>query len=464
MKSINSRAAGWIALARVVESAFATVPDTPMVTGQDPSPRAATGKRIAVVLKGYPRLSETFIAQEILSLETRGAEITIVSLRHPTDGKTHPVHAKIAAPVLYLPEYLYQEPLRVLRGWWKARKHAGYGDARRVWLADLKRDPTPNRIRRWGQALVLAAELDPVTSSLYAHFLHTPGSVTRYAANIGGRPWSVSAHAKDIWLTPEWEKREKLSDCAWAVTCTEYGRAHLDALVPGRTTLSYHGLDLTALPKPPDRRIARRGETDRDQMRLVSVGRAVAKKGFDTLLQALAALPETLLWHWTHIGGGSDLNQLRDQANSLGIGGRITWMGARAQSEVFEAYRDADLFILPSKIAGDGDRDGLPNVLMEAASQGLCCLASDVAAVSELLQHRETGWLVPSDDPGALAEAILELANDPERRIALGLAGKERVSGSFGHAAGLTVICRLLGLPATDPREPSDGTIMDAAQ
>ena len=417
-----------------------------------------------MVLKGYPRLSETFIAQELLSLEKRGADITIVSLRHPTDGKTHPVHSQISAPVLYLPEYLYQEPIRVLRGWWRARRQPGYRDARRVWLADLKRDPTPNRIRRWGQALVLAAELDPAIPSLYAHFLHTPGSVTRYAANITERPWSVSAHAKDIWLTPEWEKREKLADCAWAVTCTDYGRAHLDSLVPGKTTLSYHGLDLSVLPSPPERRPARSGARADDEMRLVSVGRAVPKKGFGTLIQALAALPSSLHWHWTHIGGGADLKQLREQADTLGIAGRVTWMGARAQAEVFDAYREADLFVLPSKIAGDGDRDGLPNVLMEAASQGLCCLASDVAGVSELLTHQETGWLVPADDPNALTAAITTLGADPARRLSLGRAGLERVTRSFDHAAGLSVICRHLGLPITRPTPESENAALDAAQ
>jgi glycosyltransferase involved in cell wall biosynthesis len=435
-----------------------------MSTSQGSNARTGPRSRIAVVLKGYPRLSETFIAQELLSLEKHGANVTIVSLRHPTDGETHPIHALISAPVLYLPEYLYQEPLRVLRGWWRARELPGYSAARRAWFADLRRDPTPNRIRRWGQALVLAAELDSEISSLYAHFLHTPGSVTRYAANITERPWAVSAHAKDIWLTPEWEKREKLADCAWAVTCTDYGRAHLESLVPGKTMLSYHGLDLAALPRPSENRPARRGESLDDQLRLVSVGRAVPKKGFDVLLQALAGLPAALHWHWTHVGGGSDLKHLREQARTLGIGEHITWMGARAQAEVFDAYRDADLFVLPSKIAGDGDRDGLPNVLMEAASQGLCCLASDVAAVSELLTHGETGWLVPADDPHALTAAIANLAADPKQRLALGLAGLEQVTQSFNHESGISAICHRLGLPANVPKDELGAAAMDAAQ
>jgi hypothetical protein len=161
------------------------------------SPPAAAG-RVAFVLKGYPRLSETFIAQEILALEQLGLAIEIVSLRHPTDRARHPVHGQIAAPVRYLPEYLKDETRRVVGAWRQTRRLPGYRAARRIWLRDLVRDPTPNRIRRFGQAAVLAAELGPDIRHLHAHFLHTPASVARYAATMLGLSWSVSAHAKDI--------------------------------------------------------------------------------------------------------------------------------------------------------------------------------------------------------------------------------------------------------------------------
>jgi hypothetical protein len=131
-----------------------------------------TAKPVAFVLKGYPRLSETFIAQEIEALERRGLEIRIISLRHPTEQAVHPVHRRIRAPVSYLPEYLYQEPLRVWRAWKLVRRWPGYRAARRLWLGDLGRDRSPNRVRRFGQALVLAAELDGDISHLHAHFLH----------------------------------------------------------------------------------------------------------------------------------------------------------------------------------------------------------------------------------------------------------------------------------------------------
>jgi hypothetical protein len=129
---------------------------------------------VAVVVKGYPRLSETFIAQEILALERRGLELTIVSLRQPTDRAVHDLHRQIAAPALYLPEYLHQEPARVAASWRRVRRWPGYAAARRLWLRDLRRDPTRNRARRFGQALVLAAELPAEVGLLYAHYLHTP--------------------------------------------------------------------------------------------------------------------------------------------------------------------------------------------------------------------------------------------------------------------------------------------------
>ncbi|MFN2644659.1 MAG: hypothetical protein ABR570_06690, partial [Burkholderiales bacterium] len=151
--------------------------------------------RVAFVLKGYPRLSEAFIAQEIAALERRGLDILILALRHPTDEKLHPVHREIKAPVHYLPEYLLREPRRVLRAWRIVRRLPAYNKVRAIWLRDLWRDPTPNRVRRFGQALVLAAELPRDVERLHAHFLHTPASVVRYAAMLRGLPWSGSAHA-----------------------------------------------------------------------------------------------------------------------------------------------------------------------------------------------------------------------------------------------------------------------------
>jgi glycosyltransferase involved in cell wall biosynthesis len=395
---------------------------------------------IAFVLKGYPRLSESFIAQEIRALEGAGLDLRIVSLRQPTDGALHPVHREIRAPVLYLPEYLHCAPLRVLRGWRFARRLAGYAAARRAWLRDLRRDPTASRIRRFGQALVLARELPQGVGHLHAHFLHTPASVARYAALLRGLPWTASAHAKDIWTIPEWEKREKLAECRWLVTCTAAGRAHLAALAPpGRVVLAYHGLDFARFPATANGGAAppRDGSDAAAPVRILSVGRAVAKKGYDDLIAALALLPPALNWRFVHIGGGALRERLQGEAARRGLSARIEWRGAQAQEAVLAAYREADIFVLASRVSADGDRDGLPNVLMEAQSQGVVCLATTVSGIGELIEDGVSGVLVAPDAPAALAAALARLIREPPLRAALGAAGERRVRRDFAMAPGI---------------------------
>ena len=406
------------------------------------------GATLAVVLKGYPRLSETFIAREIRGLERLGLGLALYSLRRPTDRKTHPVHGEIAAPVTYLPEYLHEAPLQVLRAWWRCRGAQGYAAARRAFLRDLRRDLTRNRVRRFGQACVLAQLLPPKQQWIHAHFLHTPASVARYAALITGRRWSASAHAKDIWTSPDWELTEKIGEAAWLVTCTASGAARLKSLArePEKVSLLYHGLDLAELPKPPSLRPARDGCAQQDPCRLISVGRLVEKKGYDLLLEALAGLAPDLHWHLTHIGGGALAGKLQAQADALGLSGRITWLGAQDFPRVVAAYRTADLFVLASRIAADGDRDGLPNVLMEAQSQELPCLATAVSAIPELIEDGISGRLVPPDDAPALTRALAELIGDPAKRRRLGAAGRARLAADF--SADTSLKCLAARFPA----------------
>lgn len=411
----------------------------------------------AFVLKGYPRLSETFIAQEIHALEQRGLDILIVALRRPTDRATHPIHAEIAAPVVYLPEYLHHAPRAVLAAWRALRRRPSYRAAFAAWWRDFARDRTRNRIRRFGQALVLAHRLPAGVTHLHAHFLHTPASVTRYAALLTGLPWSVSAHAKDIWTTPDWEKAEKLAECRWLVTCTAAGAAHLRALAaePARVSLAYHGVDLARLGAVAVvARPRRAGADPNDPVIVLSVGRLVDKKGYPDLLDALALLPARLHWRLVHIGHGAERTRLARQAGALGIADRITWLGSQPQDVVLQHYRAADLFVLASRIAGDGDRDGLPNVLMEAQSQRLPCIASAVAAIPELIRDQATGLLVPPRDPPALAAALERLIGDPDLRARLGAAGHERLVRAFSHVDGIDQLAALFGLAVAASQTP----------
>ncbi len=389
--------------------------------------------KLVVILKGYPRLSETFIAQELLGLEKSGFDLTLISMRHPTDKKRHPVHDEIQAPVHYLPEYLHQEPLRILRSLSKAVGLPGFGAAFRMFIADLRRDMTRNRVRRFGQAAVLAAELPDNTDWLHAHFIHTPASVAHYTSLLTGLGWSCSAHAKDIWISPDWELAEKLGAMRWAVTCTRSGLDQLQRL-GGRDAdvhLSYHGLDLSRFGPSPDARPMKDGSDPDQPVRLLTVGRAVEKKGFDILLQALKRLPADLCWRLDHVGGGALSGTLKDLAKDLGLDDRITWNGALAQEDVLELYRRSDIFALACRIASDGDRDGLPNVLVEASSQGLVCVSTGISGVPELLTDGQNGVVVPPENPDALSQALEMLIRDPALRHKLGAAAEQRVRCEF---------------------------------
>ena len=407
---------------------------------------------LAVVVKGWPRLSETFIAQELVALEEAGHAFDIWSLRFPTDLKTHPLHDRLQARVRYLPEYLWQEPDRVWAARTAAQKLPGYSDAWKIWRQDLRRDPTTNRIRRFGQACVMAAELPADTRGLYAHFLHTPSSVARYAAIMRGLPWSFSAHAKDIWTSPDWELREKLDPAdfgaTFGATCTAFGAEHLRNLAkdPAKIDLVYHGLDLSRFPAPPVRKVR-----DPDApIQMLSVGRMVEKKGFDRLIDALSLLPPDTQWHWTHIGIGPLGAALQQRAVDAGISDRITWRGACDQPEVIEAMRTSDVFVLPSRVADDGDRDGLPNVLMEAASQKLAILSTPVSAIPEFIEDGVHGLLV-SDAPRELADSIAFCAQNPERLSALADTAFDRLTSQFMMAPGIARLSdRLTALVGED--------------
>jgi glycosyltransferase involved in cell wall biosynthesis len=408
-------------------------------------------RRIGVVVKGYPRLSETFIAQEILGLEERGIDLDIWSLRHPTEKTVHPMHRRIGAPVSYLPEYLYREPLRVLRGLCWSVRQPQFKTLMQVFWRDLRRDLTPNRLRRLGQAFVMARELPDEVAHLHVHYLHTPASVVRYAALLTGRTWTFSAHAKDIWTTPDWELSEKMADALWGVTCTREGAARLGSLAPSRdhVTLVYHGLDLGRFPSPPLARPPRDGSDPADPLRILSVGRAVAKKGYDDLLKALAALPHDLHWRFAHVGGGELLDDLKTEAAACGIGDRVAFLGGKSQPEVVALLREADLFVLPAKEARSGDRDGLPNVLMEAASQSLAIIATDFAGIPEFVRDGIEARLVPAGDWEALSNALNLLGRDPERRAELGAAACRRLQRDFAMTGGIGLLagrfCALLG-------------------
>jgi glycosyltransferase involved in cell wall biosynthesis len=232
----------------------------------------------------------------------------------------------------------------------------------------------------------------------------------------------------------------------WCATCTKVGAEYLKSITPEpqKVRLIYHGLSIDRVPEGALQRGQSDGTDAKSPVKLLSVGRAVEKKGFDVLLEALAKLPPDLNWRWIHVGDGAIMGDLKRQADELGLQNRIEWRGAQDQTAVFELLRRADLFVLPSREGSDGDKDGLPNVLMEAQSQELACLSTNFSEIPELIEDGRTGVLVPPGDGQALAVALERLIRSPDERQKLGRAGRERVTRCFDAAEGIGEIAELL--------------------
>jgi glycosyltransferase involved in cell wall biosynthesis len=212
-----------------------------------------------------------------------------------------------------------------------------------------------------------------------------------------------------------------------------------------KVRLVYHGLDLNRFPIPTTKNSSRDGRDAANPVQFLSVGRAVEKKGLDTLLEAFARLPDDLHWKWTHIAGGPLLNELKQQAESLGLSDKVEFLGSQAQSRVLQAYNESDLFVLPCRIAADGDRDGLPNVIVEAQSQKLAVISTPISGIPELIDDGVNGALVPPNNPEKLADALERLSSNPDLRNEMGKAGMKRVREDFDAAKEIDLLLKLLG-------------------
>jgi glycosyltransferase involved in cell wall biosynthesis len=413
-----------------------------MTQGKDKavSPR----ERICVVVHAWPRLSMTFVAQELVGLEQEGLDLWIATWGTP-DKIRHPIHDQLKASVHRLPKGA-DAFKRLVQAWREVRHTKGYAAARSLFWNEFRKDPTKRKLRAFARGIILAAEMPKDIRVIYVHFIGSSATVARYVSMITGLPLAASAHARDIWTSSEVDIRAKLAAMKWCATCTTIGADHLRTLTDAddKILLIHHGLSFERFPADIPVRSGASGSNPDEPVKLLSVGRAVEKKGFDVLLEALAALTADLHWHWTQIGDGKIIDQLRRRADELGLSGRIDWLGARDQRAVIELYRSSDLFVLPCREASDGDRDGLPNVLMEAQSQGLACLSTNFSEIPELIIDGETGVLVPPAEVEPLRSALERLMRSPGERDRLGRAGYDRVRTRFESESGIRKIAKLL--------------------
>ena len=399
--------------------------------------------KLAIVVKGFPRLSETFVARELQGLEARGLAFSLHALRKP-GGDAALVDNKVSAQPQYLPEYLHDAPLDASRAFAAARRLPGFGAAWRAFRDDLASEFARARARRFGQACVLALQMPASVRHVHAHFAHSPASVARYAALMRGIGFSISAHAKDIWTAPEWDLKRKLDGAAFVTVCNRAGFERLQSFgAAAPLKLIYHGLAREVIA-PSARAQSRDGSDTRDPVRIVCVARAVEKKGLRRLLDAIAALPRDVSWRLDHYGGGDLLAELKEKARALAIDGRVTWHGPRPHAEVIAALDSSDLFVLPAVVGNDGDRDGIPNAVLEAQARGLAVLASRVGGIDEAIEDGRTGRLIEAGDLEAAGRALLALVRDPALRAGLGAAALEKVRRTGDAEAGYDEIAALL--------------------
>jgi glycosyltransferase involved in cell wall biosynthesis len=274
--------------------------------------------------------------------------------------------------------------------------------------------------------------LDQPIAHLHAHFCHTPASVALFASELSGLPFSFTAHAKDIYTSDPSQLARKMASARFIVTCTRYnaqylGRIAADAGISTPIHTIYHGIDVDFFKFAPPAKNAPPYE-------ILSVGRLVPKKGYEDLLAALELLDRSGLdFRFTHIGSGEIEPQIKDLVRRLGLGHRVRMLGTLSHEEVISYYRNADCFALACKVALNGDRDGIPNVLVEAMAVGLPVVATRVSAIPELVEDGVTGTLVEPDNPRAMAEAIGGLLRRPAEARSLVERARARVEQDFDN-------------------------------
>jgi glycosyltransferase involved in cell wall biosynthesis len=393
---------------------------------------------LGMLLKGYPRISETFISNEILLLEQLGFAVHIFSMRRGRESFTHESVARIGARVSYLPETFLRNVHRLIYPnlCLALRRPQRYAAGLAVTGRRFRRTRHPATLRHFLQAGYLVHRCLPGSGvvHLHAHFAHSPTSVALYASVLSGLPFSFTAHAKDIYTSDAAQLREKIALARFVVTCTEYNRRHLLALAAGlRTPIHriYHGIDTRLFTHDGGGRPAAS-----PPYQVLSVARLTEKKGIPTVLRAVKRLQESgVRLRYTLIGDGQDRAKILDLIRQLGLESVCRWLGTQPHHVVLEHYRRADLFVLGCEVAADGDRDGIPNVLFESMVMGVPVVVTGVSAIPELVEVGRTGLLVPPGRPEALADAMLTMLTDAGLRQRVIPAARERVRRDFDNRA-----------------------------
>ncbi len=427
------------------------------------SPRTAAAataaRKVAYVMNGFPRLSETFIAHEIHQLERLGMAFRLFSIKRENEPLVHPVIAAIRSPLTYLPKataltgaalwpwlrenlpafraahgrLLRRHPLRWL---------GAAGSALALALRHRGPDASGQQrlrkvfIKEFLQAGAIADEVLRAgdVGHLHGHFCHGVATIAWFASRMSGIPFSFTAHAKDIYqaeLNPGRLLERKMGAARFVATCTCANAQVLRARHPRPCDVHavYHGLDTDAFAPVREPGAAELG----DVPTILSVGRFVEKKGFDHLVRACARLRDDGVGFRCLIVGepGGALESIRALIDACGLAERVQLRSAVTQDELRRIYAQASVFALPCQVTEDGDRDGFPNVLAEAMAMGVAVVSTRISGIPEFIDDGVNGLLIEPRDPQALAHALRRILDDGELRSHLARAGRERICERF---------------------------------
>ena len=400
---------------------------------------------LGMVLKGYPRISETFISNEILLLEQSGRRVHIFSMRQPREDFSHDSIQNIKAPVDYLPETISGNLYLFIKHNLKfALRHpVNYLKAAGLAWRRFRRTRKSATLKHLLQAGYLADRFLPGSgvTHFHAHFAHSPTSVAMFAAMLTGLKFSFTGHAKDIYTSNREQLIEKINKAEFVVTCTQYNADHLKDLASnGNVPIYrvYHGIDIRLFNSNEEIR------HPASPYQILTVARLTGKKGLPTVYQALGILKDQgLEFEHTLIGEGDDRPEIEELIQSLELTENTRLLGAQPHGVVLEHYRRADVFVLGCRLMPNGDRDGIPNVLLESMAMGVPVVATRISGIPELVENEVSGLLAPPENPAELAAAIKRVLTDKDLRAAIIPRSRMKIRAEFDNTRLVTGLAEL---------------------
>lgn len=403
---------------------------------------------VAYILGTFPQASQTFIAREVRGLRLDGLPMQIFALGRRAPDVLEEADRAWYAEVRFAPFFLAPCVLAANVG--RALRAPGRYVRTLFTLLTLPHRPRILVLRAialfmTGTWIARTIERAGGCRQVHAHFALAQTEVAMAVAGLLDVPFSFTAHARDIYATPS-ALEEKMRAARVVVTCTGYNVSHLRGLCPelpdSHIQLVHHGVDVDAAS-----RIAAQRDVDAGTPPVIlAAGRLVDKKGFDTLIDACAVLRGRWVSFACRIfGTGPLMTELRRRVEAAGLAASVDLPGWAPAGQLLDEMGRAVVFAMPSRVAVGGDRDGIPNVVLEAMAAGLPVVATNVSGIPEAVGHETTGLLVEPDDVTVLAGALERVLIDAALSARFGAAARARIREEFTLEVASSRLIALFG-------------------